>query len=152
MPHISKTKILPFSHKELFDLVMDVESYVDFLPFCTDAKITSRSENQMEADLILTFGSFSDSYSSLIIPKFSDDQAMIEVKGIRGAFKYLSNQWKFIPINESNTRVEFVLDFEVKSLLLSKIIDVSLSRVYDKILEAFENRAREKYGTKDLSN
>ena len=150
MPYISKTKTIPFSHKELFDLVMDVESYPDFLPFCSEAKITSKTEVQIEADLKIAFAGVSESYSSLIIPTFQEDYAAIDVKATRGPFKHLTNLWKFIPINESTTRVEFMLNFELKSFLLSKIIDVFLNEMHHKILDAFEKRAREKYGAKNL--
>lgn len=151
MPHISNTKIIPFSYKELFDLVMDVESYVDFLPFCSEAKITSKTESQIEADLKISFALINESYSSLIIPEFNDDYASIDVKATKGPFKHLSNIWKFIKIDESTTRVKFILDFELKSFLLSKIIDVFLNEMHHKILDSFEKRAREKYGIKNLS-
>lgn len=151
MAYISKTKTISLPYQKLFELVMDVDSYSEFLPFCTHAKVTSKTESQMEADLQISFAGMNESYSSLIIPTFNEEYGMINVTAINGPFQHLVNIWKFIPVGASETMVEFTLDFELKSFLLSKIIDVFLQDTHHKILNAFEKRAREKYGKQNIS-
>lgn len=144
MPKLHESRILSYSHKQLFDLVMDVESYPKFLPFCIGSKILSRNENIVTAELTIQASLFKDSYTSLITPCFSKDEAKIEVEAITGPFKHLTNSWHFKK-EGSRTIVEFTLDFELKSLLLNKMVGGYLSDAYTKMINAFEKRAKEIY-------
>ena len=188
MHKLRETRVLPYSHKDLFDLVMDVESYPKFLPFCVGAGLINRHceeqgseatqskhfaqttyeskaskpplvadhltgllrnlvprNEEIEAELTIKFGLFTKSYRSLVTSHCDDAEAIIEAKAISGPFKYLSNLWKFTPVNQS-TLIEFYLDFELESLLLDKMLGSALDRAYSYMIEAFEKRAQQIYG------
>ena len=150
MPSHKEIKILPHSAKQMFDLVMDVESYPQFLPWCLAAKITNRfSDNHINADLVINFKGFSQKYSSDIrAGKINDDQLLINVVAIDGPFKSLVNSWQFQDLPSSNDeascRVEFFIDFEFKSIILGKIIGTIFEKATNKMIDAFEKRALEK--------
>lgn len=146
MHSISEVRILPFSTKELFDLVMDVESYPQFLSFCSNAKITSKTENKLTADLTISFAGMNSNYSSLIEYNFSEEFAQIIVTSPSSAFKHLHNIWKFTNINQS-TKVELFLEFELKSTLLNSMLNLVLSKMHREILESFEKQAIKRYKT-----
>lgn len=148
MPRLHESRILPYSHKQLFDLVMDVESYPKFLPFCVGSKILSRDGSVITTELTIKASLFKESYTSLITPHFSKDEARIEVVAITGPFKHLTNLWSFKKADGGGTVVEFTLDFELKSLLLNKMMGGYLSDAYTKMINAFEKRAKEIYGNK----
>jgi len=149
MPSHKEIKILPRSAKQMFDLVMDVESYPKFLPWCLAAKITSRfSDNHLNADLVINFKGFSQKYSSDIrASKTIDNEFLISVVAIDGPFKSLVNSWQFKDLSSQNTdascRVEFFIDFEFKSMILGKMIGIVFEKASNKTIDAFEKRALE---------
>jgi coenzyme Q-binding protein COQ10 len=149
MPQHKEIKILPYSAKQMFDLVMDVESYPQFLPWCLAAKITNRfSDNHLNADLVINFKGFSQKYSSDIrSSKTTDDEFLVSVVAIDGPFKSLVNSWIFkdlpdISVNDnSSCEIEFLIDFEFRSIILGKIIGVVFEKATNKMIDAFEKRA-----------
>jgi coenzyme Q-binding protein COQ10 len=147
MHNISEVKILPFSPEQLFNLVMDIESYPTFLPFCTNAKIESKKDDEIIASLTINVAGLEKTYRSLV----QANDNIIEVKAIDGPFKYLYNRWEFKAYGAS-TIVSFQIDFELESFLLSKLMDVLLGKIYNEILSAFEKKAEEKYGIKNSAD
>ncbi len=147
MPKISESKILPFTQQQLFDLVLDIESYPDFLPLCSGARIISRGPEGIVASLTIAAAGLEKTYQSLV----TVTENTIEAKAIDGPFKYLHNHWEFTA-SADGTMVECSIDFELESFLLSTLMNVLLSKVYQETLIAFEQRARHKYGSKNSSN
>jgi len=134
----------------MFDLVMDVEKYPQFLPWCLAAKITKRFNvkefNQhLEADLAISFKGFTQKYSSDIrASKTIDDEFLISVAAIDGPFKNLVNSWQFRDIS-GGCEVEFFIDFEFKSMILGKMIGMIFEKATNKMIDAFEKRAEQIY-------
>ncbi len=134
----------------MFDLVMDVEKYPQFLPWCLAAKITKRFNieefNQhLEADLVISFKGFTQKYSSDIrSSKTIDSELLISVAAIDGPFKSLVNSWQFKDIS-GGCKIEFFIDFEFKSLILGKMIGMIFEKATNKMIDAFEARAKEIY-------
>jgi len=143
MPNLTQVKTLPHSASNMYSLVMDIEKYPEFLPWCKGAKITKIiSEENLEADLLINFKNFFEKYSSDVAHgKNSDGSYYVNVTAIRGPFKNLVNRWKFREIAEKKCEVEFFLDFEFNSFLLTKMIGAIFERAAQKMMEAFEIRA-----------
>lgn len=155
MPKLHEVKLLPYSIKQLFDLVMDVESYPQFLPFCIGGKVLNRHtdslahndnsvSNSITAELTIKASLFKESYTSQITSKYNEEEATIKVEAITGPFKHIINSWSFKK-TEAGSVVDFTLDFELKSLLLNKMVGGYLSDAYTKMINAFEKRAKEIY-------
>ncbi len=145
MPSLRQTKTLPFSAQHLHDLVMDIEKYPQFLPWCKQAKIVRQiSENNLEADLLVSFKNFFEKYRSDVKHgKTTDGSYFVDVVAIQGPFKKLINQWKFRDLEDGNCEIEFFIDFEFNSFLLSKMLGGIFERATEKMMQAFEDRARE---------
>ena len=147
MPIHSEKKILNYSQKQLFDLVSDIDSYEEFLPWCLASRITEKEKNIIKGDLIIGFKMFREKFSSEVT-LISYNQ--IDVKFIKGPFKYLTNRWVFIPHGEQQkTTIDFFIDFEFKSIILDKIIGNVFNSAVKKMISAFEKRAEEVYGIKN---
>jgi coenzyme Q-binding protein COQ10 len=142
MPALAYNKILPFSKKQLFDLVIDVDAYKEFLPNCHDSIVISRSEDLIIADLTLEFSHFRETYRSVV--QFEPNN-FITTKAMSGPFKYLHSHWKFEEYSVSETFISFSIDFELKMSLFTMIINMVLEDSARKMLAAFEKRAREVY-------
>src|ERR1700733_10588568 len=99
------TQKLPYSTQQLFDLVIDIERYPEFLPWCRAARILERGENRLVAELIICFKHITESYVSEVKfkrPSSPSDEGFIDVVQTRGAFESLENHWKFTPVDTNN--------------------------------------------------
>ena len=142
MPKASIKRNINCSKKDLIDLVLNIEEYPKFIPYCLNAQIyKDESEDNfqyIEADLIIGKGPFKDTYKSDV--KFDKKESIIYVKNIEGPLKYLENKWKFDQ-KENFTEVTFDLDFELKNKLLNIFMNKSFKYGLDKIADAFQSRA-----------
>ncbi len=149
MPKIVETKIMNFSAKEIYDLVVDVESYPQFLPWCKNAQISKHiSASNIQAELLINFKNIFEKYTSdVVFLQKSPSEYFVEAKAIKGPFKSLINQWKITEIEHKKTQVEFFLEFEFNSILLGKMLGAIFSSATQKMMKAFENRALSLYKT-----
>jgi coenzyme Q-binding protein COQ10 len=147
MPKIVETKIMNFSAKEIYDLVVDVENYPLFLPWCKNSHIVKNiSDSNFHAELLINFKNIFEKYTSdVVFLKKSATEYFVEAKAIKGPFKNLTNQWKIVEIDYKKTQVEFFLEFEFNSILLSKMLGTIFSSATQKMMNAFENRALNLY-------
>lgn len=143
MPAFREKRVLPYPLGFLFELVLDVERYPEFLPWCRAARILSREDDgSFTAELIIHFNAFSESYVSKVMPVGPvAGKGGIEVTLVRGPFNYLTNSWHFEAIDDNTTAVECFVDFQFKSKLLEKFIGGLFEKVSRRMVGAFEERA-----------
>ncbi|MBD1167289.1 type II toxin-antitoxin system RatA family toxin [Pelagibacterales bacterium SAG-MED09] len=143
MPKASVKRLIECKKKDLINLVLDIEKYPEFVPFCFDAKIyENKDEDNLKkiiADLTIGKGPFKDTYKSDVIFNKKDDS--IFVKNIDGPLNHLSNNWKFIDKSKGITEVTFDIDFEIKNKFLNSLMIVSFQFGLEKIADAFQKRA-----------
>ena len=143
MPTHAEQRHLPYSQKQLFDLVASVERYPEFLPWCSAARITRREGNRFHADLIVRFKMFQERFGSKVT---LHPHELIDVEYINGPFRYLNNHWRFIEAEDGGCIIDFYVDFEFKSKMLQKLIGLLFNEAVSRMVGAFETRARELYG------
>lgn len=142
-------QILPYSAQQLFDLVIDIERYPEFLPWCRAARILERGDNELLAELVIAFSHLSESYTSQVRyrrPASEKDSGSIDVSLVRGPFSHLTNRWEFQPCADGGTEIQFFLDFEFRSRLLGSLIGALFSKATAKMVGAFRQRADALYG------
>ena len=144
MPSLTQSKTLPFSAKKIHDLVMDIEKYPEFLPWCKQAKIVKIiSAHNLQADLLINFKNFFEKYRSDVKHgKDTNDSYFIDVVAIEGPFKSLVNKWKIHELEKEKCQVEFFIEFEFNSIFLTKMIGTIFERAAEKMMNAFEERAK----------
>lgn len=147
MPTHSETRQLPYSAQQMYDLVADVASYPQFLPWCAAARIRSetRVENSvvLDADLVISFKVFRERFGSRVT-LFPDDMK-IDTEYLDGPFKYMKSNWAFED-TESGCSVIFFVDFEFKNAILQGIIGLVFNEAMQRVVRAFEARANDLYG------
>ncbi|MDF3048094.1 MAG: putative oligoketide cyclase/dehydratase [Candidatus Midichloriaceae bacterium] len=145
MPKLEEEFFSHHSVEEIYNIVIDIERYPEFLPWCSDAHIISRTENEIVADLTISFQGLKESYrSKVMLSPPNEGSAEVNVVMISGPFTYLQNIWKIVDIDGS-TKISFFIDFEFKSFLLGKIMGAFFSVACHKMVKAFEDRANELY-------
>tara|TARA_B100001057_G_scaffold115447_1_gene113971 strand:- start:164 stop:622 length:459 start_codon:yes stop_codon:yes gene_type:complete len=149
MPKASVKRLIECQKKDLINLVLDIEKYPQFVPFCYDAKIhENKNEGDLQkiiADLTIGKGPFKDTYKSDVV--FNKKEDKIYVKNIEGPLNHLSNNWSFIENTNGITEVTFDIDFEIKNKFLNSLMVVSFQFGLEKIADAFQKRAEELFSS-----
>lgn len=150
MPEHCEQKLLPYRSDQIFDLVADIASYPQFLPWCTGARIRSRQGHVVLADLIVGFKMVRERFTSRVTlspPDQPGGVAAIHVEYIDGPLKSLSNEWHFSPGGDGGSCVvDFLVRFEFRSRVMKTLASLFFSEVVSRMVSAFEHRAREIYG------
>ena len=144
MPRASVKRLIECEKNQLIDLVLDIEKYPTFVPYCIDAKIHEKNITddfiKIIADLTIGKGPFKDTYKSDV--KFNKKNNSIYVTNIDGPLKYLDNKWTFEDHKEG-TEIYFDVDFEIKNKFLNILMITSFQYGLDKIADAFQKRAKD---------
>jgi coenzyme Q-binding protein COQ10 len=141
MPTHAEKRVLPYSDEQLFDMVADVRRYPEFLPWCVGARIVSRSEGELIADLTIGFKMFRETFRSQVT---LERPHHVHVRYLTGPFRYLNNHWRFRPV-ANGTEVDFFVDFEFKSRLLQAVIGTVFNEAVRLMVRSFERRAANLY-------
>lgn len=171
MPTHAETKSLPYSAQQMFDLVLDVDRYPEFLPWCLSAKVWKREEGVIYADLVIGYGVIKERFTSRV--SFTSP-SHIHVEYLKGPMKHLSNHWRFTPNGDGGRftpngdggrftpegdaerknpasdgcEVDFFVDFEFKNPVLRKLMGVFFNEAVRVMVKAFEARADELYSAR----
>ena len=144
MPSASINKKIPCSKDNLIKMVLDIEKYPEFVPWCINGKIYSKIDKgdkiEITADLTVGKSFFNETYKSFVIYDKSLDS--VNVTNMDGPLKYLENKWTFKQIGE-NSEVDFYVNFELKNRILNILMNKSFNIGLNKIADAFEKRAIE---------
>ena len=142
MPRASVKRLIECEKNQLIDLVLDIEKYPTFVPYCIDAKVHKKQNTDnfinIIADLTIGKGLFKDTYKSDV--KFNKKHNSIYVTNIGGPLKHLDNKWIFEDHKEG-TEIYFDVDFEIKNKFLNILMKTSFQYGLDKIADAFQERA-----------
>lgn len=144
MPSFTQSRILPYPAQAIYDLVMDIEKYPEFLPWCKQVRIIEKiSETNLQADLLVNFKNFFEKYRSDVKHgQVAENNYFIDVVAIEGPFKKLINQWRIHELESQKCQVDFFVDFEFNSFFLTKMIGSIFERATVKMMAAFEERAK----------
>jgi coenzyme Q-binding protein COQ10 len=126
MPQASVKRLIECKKDQLIDLVLDIEKYPEFVPFCLGSHVYEKniegSQTLIIADLTIGKGPFKDTYKSDV--KFDKENSTINVTNIDGPLNHLENNWKFIEI-EGGTEISFDIDFEIENKFLNVLMSKS---------------------------
>ena len=142
MPKASVKRLIECNKEQLVDLVLDIESYPKFIPYCLDAKIYEKKEENnliiIIADLTIGKGPFKATYKSDV--RFNKDSDTILVTNIEGPLKHLDNKWVFLEKNNF-TEISFDIDFEIENKFLNVVMNKSFQYGLNRIADSFQKRA-----------
>ena len=135
-------KIIPCKKEQLIEMVLDIEKYPEFVPWCIEGKAYDKNESKdlitFNGDLKVGKSFLNETFSSHV--SYYKEKDMIIVNNLNGPLKHLKNEWSFKEINNS-TKLEFFIDFELKNPILNSIMKKSFEVGLNKIARAFEQRA-----------
>ena len=144
MPSASIKKVIPCKKEDLIKMILDIEKYPEFVPWCLNGKIRKNVDRsdmiEMEADLTVGKSFLNQTYKSHVT--YYKEKDKIIVGNIGGPLKYLKNEWEIREVN-NQSEVSFKIDFEIKNIFYNMIMKRSFDQGLKNIADAFEKRAIE---------
>ena len=126
--------------KDLYKIVLDIEKYSEFIPWCKEIIIKSKSKNEMLADMIVSYKNFlQHTFTSHVI--FDSNKLKISTNYIRGPLKNLSTEWIFEKLEIKKTKIVFNMKFEFQRLLHQKLAEFFFNLIENKMIDSFKKRA-----------
>ena len=139
-------KIIPCKKKQLIEMVLDIQKYPEFVPWCIEGKIEDKNESTdlitFKGDLKVGKSLLNETFSSHV--SYYKEKDKIIVTNLDGPLKHLKNEWVFKEVNNA-TQLEFFIDFELKNPILNSIMKKSFELGLNKIAKSFEERAIKLY-------
>jgi coenzyme Q-binding protein COQ10 len=142
MPHHHERKSLPFSAEQMYDLVVDVSRYSEFLPWVAAARIRSNTDEELLADLVVGFKALKETFSSRVL---KTPKSKVVVEYLDGPMRHLHNQWLFEETPDGCI-VDFTVDFAFSNRIFEALAGQYFSTALRKMTDAFVKRAEVLYG------
>ena len=146
MKEVTRSALVPYAPEQMFALVEDIESYPQFLPWVSAAKLLERGPNEVVAQLEMHRAGrrvLVTTRNTLTPPR------EIALALVAGPFKTLAGRWTFQPIgSDRGTRIELTIRFEFANPMLNLLLSRSFEKSCNELVDAFVARARAVYGTR----
>jgi len=143
MPHINKNALVPFSAEQMYQLIDDVPSYQEFLPWCGGSEEVSREEGIVVASVTIAKGAVNKTFTT---KNTSSDHQKIHMELVEGPFKKLEGYWYFKQLKEDACKVTLELEYEFANRLLSLAVGPVFNQVANAMVDSFVERAHAVYG------
>ena len=142
MTQVKKSALVKVSAKQMFDLVRDIESYPEFLPWCSESKILKKEGDVVEAELKISKAGFNKSFSTSN-RRVGNEQLFLTL--LDGPFSSLDGVWNFLPLREDASKISLDLDFEINGRFASLAFGVVFNQICNTMVSSFTDRAKQLY-------
>ena len=140
MKNSKREEVISHSATKLFNIVIDIESYPEYIPWCTKMVINQRKKNEIYADMYVKYKFIlSQKFGSHV--KFDKNNLTIETSYIEGPLTDLTTKWKFEEIDKTKSKIFFDVNFEFKNFLHQKVAETFYPLIENKMIDSFKKRA-----------
>ena len=140
---VEQFRVLPFSSDLLKDLVCDINSYKQFVPYLHDSSIISEDAGVVEGKLTIKFGPFLKSFNTL--NSFNEDREVLNLSLKEGPFRDFKGHWSFEELSENSTRVGFFIEFNFRNSYFDKPFEHAVGYIYSHIIDSFAQEAHKRF-------
>lgn len=143
MHSVERSVLVPYSAKQMFDLVAAVDRYPEFMPWCGGSQIHWRNDEGMQASVTIALAGLKQTFTTRNRHQYPN---LIELELVDGPFSDLKGRWQFQPLSESACKVLFTLQYEFSSRTLEKLVGPIFNRIANGFIDSFTERAEACYG------
>ncbi|MDZ7839737.1 MAG: type II toxin-antitoxin system RatA family toxin [Gammaproteobacteria bacterium] len=143
MYRVNRSALLNYSARQMYDLVVDIEHYPEFLNWCSETRILERTESEVVASIEIRFKGLHRSFTTR---NRMDDGRSVRIELVDGPFRTLNGIWRFVELDEHASKIELDLEFDFSSVFLARIVGPVFSQIANRQLDAFQRRAAQVYG------
>jgi len=145
MRQVNRSALVPYSAREMFQLVDDVDAYAEFLPWCKRSEVLSRTDETVDATLELRKGSVTKAFTTRNTRKEFDG---IDLALLGGPFRQLAGGWRFDQLGEDGCKVTLDLNFEFESRIIDIMFGAFFEDTCNSLVDAFTRRAVDVFGVR----
>ncbi len=135
---VSRQALVAYGAAEMYELVEDVESYPQFLPWCSAAEIALREPERIVATLHVDFRGVRQTFTTANALRHGE---RISMQLVRGPFRHLQGEWRFVQLGEAGCRIEFGLAYQLASPVLERLAGPAFNHIANTFVDAFVRRA-----------
>jgi ribosome-associated toxin RatA of RatAB toxin-antitoxin module len=139
---IQKSALVKYSAQQMFELVYDVESYPQFLPWCGGGRILKMEADFFEAELLIAKAGFHKTFSTR---NYFDQGGRMSISLLNGPFSRLEGVWNFMPLREDACKISLDLEFEMPGVLANLAFGAVFNQICNTMVGSFTSRAKEVY-------
>ena len=146
MKTVSKSVLIWYSPEEMFSLVVGVEKYPEFLPWCDHSRVIEQDAGGMEAEIGIAFSGLRQTF---ITRNIHESGRRMQMHLVKGPFSHLDGDWHFHPVGDGSQRacrVELLLNYGFSSKTLATLVGPVFDRIAGTLVDAFIKRAEQVYG------
>jgi len=143
MHKVDRSVLVPYRAAQMFDLVADVASYPEFMPWCGGARVLSRDEHGMMASVTIAFAGLRQQFTTR---NTHDYPNCIDLHLVDGPFSMLAGHWRFQPLGEDGCKVLFTMEYAFSSRTLEALVGPVFNRIASSFIDSFTRRAQACYG------
>jgi coenzyme Q-binding protein COQ10 len=149
MHEVRHSETIPYTDREMFDLVADVDRYKEFLPWCKDSRTVRREKDDVfVAEIQVGYGPIHTTFTTRNTLRTN---RALEIVLVEGPFEFLEGSWHFEPVPGDGSRVDLDLRFEFAHHHLEAPFNHVFKMAMETLVKAFKERAEELYGSRSLS-
>lgn len=145
MSTISRFALVPYTDREMFELVADIPSYPKFLPWCADARIVATEEDAVIATVTIAYSGVQKTFTTR---NRLQKNKMMEIRLLEGPFRYLHGYWRFSALDKDACRISLDLEFEVANKLVGIVLTPVFTNIANQLVDGFHRRAVALYGAR----
>lgn len=143
----SKSNV-PFTARQMYDLVANIEAYPEFIPWCAALRVVSKDVNEgkgtMLADMVVAYKVFREKFRSKVF--LEPERNHIHAHYTDGPFETLQTEWRFADLPEGGSTIDFFIEFHFRNVLLQSTARIVFEKAFARMTDAFVDRAHEIYG------
>jgi coenzyme Q-binding protein COQ10 len=145
MTTIHRSALVPYSARQMFELVADIPSYPKFLPWCGGARIVSAQEDEVIAAIDIAYSGVHKTFSTR---NLLQRNKVMEIRLLEGPFSHLQGLWQFLPLDEHECKISLNLEFEVANKIVGLVLTPVFSNIANQLVDRFHQRAADLYDRK----
>ncbi len=142
MPQVQKSALVKFSAQQMFELVNDIASYQDFLPWCSGSRILKKEGEIVEAELQISKAGFNKTFATR---NTNDGGGKLFMTLLDGPFSSLNGVWDFMPLREDASKISLDLEFEINGKFASLAFGAVFNQICNTMVSSFTERAKQIY-------
>lgn len=140
MKKSQKEILLNHSIDDLYNIVLNIEEYPDYIPWCSNIEIINRKKNEIIANMIVNYKFLpTQKFTSKVV--YSSNKKIIKTNYINGPLRDLNTTWEFLELQENKTKIIFTISFEFKNFAHQKLAELFFPLIETKMMNSFIERA-----------
>jgi ribosome-associated toxin RatA of RatAB toxin-antitoxin module len=140
MREVKRSALIAESPARMYALINDIERYPEFVPWCTAARVESRTEGEVVATLTIKRGPLRAEFTTR---NLLEPGKRVLMQFVSGPFSVLEGLWTLVPLGDLGCRVELEMRFEFANRVAGALFAPLFEDTAASLVDAFVKRARE---------